>query len=104
MSNPISGLFGGSPSLDKAALEKAKRQALERPLDGQSEPGKAAAARPAPRADELLLSPIAKRAMAEPAFDRDKVEAIKQALREGTYPMDARRIAESFASMEKLIG
>lgn len=104
MSNPISSIFGGSPSLDKATLEKAKRQALERPADGQSEPAKAAPARPAPMGDELQLSPIAKRAMAEPAFDREKVEAIKQALRDGTYPMDARRIAESFASMEKLIG
>jgi negative regulator of flagellin synthesis FlgM len=42
--------------------------------------------------------------MAEPAFDRNKVEAIKQALKEGNYPLNARRIAESFASMEKLIG
>jgi len=32
------------------------------------------------------------------------VEAIKQAIREGTYPLDSRRIAQSFASMEKLIG
>lgn len=107
MTNPISSLFGGSPSLDKAALEKSKRKSLERPLDGQSDPAKAAqaqAAQAAPKSDELLLSPIAKKAMAEPAFDREKVEAIKQALRDGTYPMDARRIAQSFASMEKLIG
>lgn len=104
MTSPITSLFGGSPSLDKATLEKTKRQALERPADGQSESGRPAAAKPAPRGDELQLSPIAKRAMAEPAFDREKVEAIKQALREGTYPMDARRIAESFASMERLIG
>ncbi len=104
MTSPITSLFGGSPSLDKAALEKAKRQALERPLDGQSDPAKAAPPKPAPMGDELQLSPIAQRAMAEPAFDREKVEAIKQALRDGTYPMDARRMAESFASMEKLIG
>jgi negative regulator of flagellin synthesis FlgM len=51
----------------------------------------------------LLLSPIAKQAMAEPAFDRNKVEAIKQAIQDGSYPVNARRIAESFAAMEKLI-
>ena len=53
---------------------------------------------------ELILSPIAKQAMAEPAFDRNKVEAIKQAIQDGSYPVNARRIAESFAAMEKLIG
>ncbi len=102
MSNTISSLFGGSPSLDKAQLEKAKRKALEQPVDGQPDARKAAPA--APQGDELQLSPIAKRAMAEPAFDREKVEAIKQAIRDGSYPMDSRRIAESFASIEKLIG
>ncbi len=85
MSNPISSLFAGNASLDKAQLDKARRKA-------------------APAADELVLSPIAQKAMAEPAFDREKVEAIKQAIREGTYPLDSRRIAQSFASMEKLIG
>lgn len=104
MSNTISSLFGGSPSLDKAQLEKAKRKALERPQDGQSEAARPAATQKAPQGDELLLSPIAKKAMAEPAFDREKVEAIKQAIKDGSYPMDARRIAQHFASMEKLIG
>jgi len=104
MSNPISGIFSGSPTLDKAALEKAKRKALERPFDGQSDPAKAELAKVATmRDDELVLSPIAKQAMAEPAFDRSKVEAIKQAIKDGSYPVNARRIAESFAAMEKLI-
>ena len=105
MSNPISGIFSGSPALDKASLEKTKRRALERPFDGQSDPAKAAGAQvAAARDDQLVLSPIAKQAMAEPAFDRDKVEAIKQAIKDGSYPLNSRRIAESFASMERLIG
>ena len=54
--------------------------------------------------EPIELTDAAKRAMAEPAFDRDKVEAIKQAIRDGSYPLNSRRIAESFASMEKLIG
>ena len=105
MSNPISGIFSGSPALDKAALDKSKRKALERPFGGESDPTKAANAQAAAaRDDQLLLSPIAKQAMAEPAFDRDKVEAIKQAIKDGSYPLNSRRIAESFAAMEKLIG
>ena len=104
MSNPISSIFSGSPTLDKATLEKAKRKVLDRPFDGQSDPAKASQAKvAATRGDELLLSPIAKQAMAEPAFDRNKVEAIKQAIQDGSYPVNARRIAESFAAMEKLI-
>ncbi len=105
MSNPISGVFSGSPTLDKAALDKAKRKVLDRPFDGHSDPGKAEQAQVAATRDvELRLSPSAKQAMAEPAFDRNKVEAIKQAIQDGSYPVNARRIAESFAAMEKLIG
>jgi negative regulator of flagellin synthesis FlgM len=102
MSNPISSIFSGSTALDKAALEKSKRQALERPGDGQPEALKFAKL-PVPNHDTLELSEVAKRAAAEPSFDRDKVEAIKQALREGNYPMNARNIAESFVAVEKLI-
>ena len=103
MSNPISSIFSGSSALDKVALEKTKRRALELPGDGQPEAPKASKT-PAPAGDTLELSEVAKRAAAEPSFDRDKVEAIKQALSEGNYPMNARRIAESFMAMEKLIG
>lgn len=102
MSNPISSIFSGSAALDKVALEKTKRRALERTDDVQSEATKAA--KPAvPNQDTLELSEVAKRAAAEPSFDRDKVEAIKQALRDGNYPINARRIAESFVAIEKLI-
>jgi flagellar biosynthesis anti-sigma factor FlgM len=41
--------------------------------------------------------------MADPGFDRAKVDAIKTALREGTYPLDSRKIAESFVALERLI-
>lgn len=102
MSNPISGILNGNASLDKASLDKAKRKTAEQDLisGDAGKPAKTAA----PRADELVLSDIAQKAMAEPAFDRNKVEAIKQALKDGNYPLNARRIAESFVSMEKLIG
>ena len=103
MSNPISSIFSGSAALDKVALEKSKRRALERPGDGQPAATKAAKP-PVSNQDTLELSEVAKRAAAEPSFDRDKVEAIKQALRDGNYPINARRIAESFVAVEKLIG
>ena len=100
MTNPISTLYS-SQSLDKATLEKTKRRALEPVADNQTETDKAAKSA---GKDEVVLSDIAKRAMAEPAFDRDKVDSIKQAIKDGNYPLNARRIAESFVSIEKMIG
>jgi flagellar biosynthesis anti-sigma factor FlgM len=41
--------------------------------------------------------------MASEPFDKAKVDAIKDALRNGNYPLDSSRIAESFASIERLI-
>jgi negative regulator of flagellin synthesis FlgM len=60
-------------------------------------------ARPAPGRDEFVLSEAARTALQTDAFDRGKVEAIKQALRDGNYPLDSRRIAESFVAFERLI-
>ncbi len=53
--------------------------------------------------DTVSLSNVAQKAMAEPDFDRVKVEAIKQAISQGQYPLDARRIAESFVAIEQMI-
>lgn len=100
MSNTISNLYN-STSLDKVVLDKTKRKALEPAGDEQTETAKAAKSA---GKDEVVLSDIAKRAMAEPAFDRSKVDAIKQAIQDGNYPLNARRIAESFVAIEKMIG
>lgn len=69
-----------------------------------------ASARPAeptpnrvPQDEQLELSPTARRSMTDPSFDRAKVEAIKAALSEGTYPLDSRKIAESFVALERMI-
>ena len=54
--------------------------------------------------DELVLTEISQRASSESGFDPKKVEAIKRSIAEGNYPLDARKIAESFSSLENLIG
>ena len=38
-----------------------------------------------------------------PEVDMDKVEAIKQAIAEGRFPIDPKRIAEKFAELEGLL-
>lgn len=37
-------------------------------------------------------------------FDAAKVEALRLAIMDGNYPLDARRIAENMVSLERLIG
>lgn len=54
-------------------------------------------------ADSVSFSNITQKAMAEPDFDRAKVEAIKQAISQGQYPLDPKRIAESFMAVERMI-
>ena len=56
-----------------------------------------------PASDEVALSNISKRAASGPDFDQQKVDRIKKAIEEGNYPLDSRRIAESFMVLEKLI-
>jgi negative regulator of flagellin synthesis FlgM len=56
-----------------------------------------------PGADQLQLTNVASRAMAEPDFDRAKVESIKQAIKDGQYPLNPRKIAESFHAIEQMI-
>jgi negative regulator of flagellin synthesis FlgM len=80
-------------------------QVTRKRLDDAAAKAASPAAAPIPKAqDEVMLSEIAKRVDAEPGFDAAKVAAIKKAVVEGGYPLDAKRIAESFASLEKLIG
>ena len=37
-------------------------------------------------------------------YDGNKVDEIKNAIKEGNYPLNDKRIAESFIALEKLIG
>ena len=77
-----------------------------KPSTGKSDSSvetKSAPAAPPPGADTVNLSKIAQRINDTPDFDRAKVEAIKTALREGSYPINPRRIAENFVALEKMI-
>jgi negative regulator of flagellin synthesis FlgM len=103
MSDPVSNNA-------RIANQAATRAALEK-LDNKSKavknaPSPEAKAAPAPapqNADTVNLSNVTQRAKDAPDFDRAKVEAIKTALREGSYPINPRRIAENFVALEKMI-
>ena len=84
----------------RSALEKTERKSTK--LDAPAAAPAGPSAR-APGPDEVLLSNVASRAMAEPSFVQSKVVSIKQAIHDGQYPLDPRRIAESFYAIEQMI-
>lgn len=96
MNSPISAYSRqlGTGPLDRYNSDK---------LDKASDKAAAKATPSAPGGDELVLSDVAKQAMSEGSFDRAKVDAIKQAIQDGQYPLNARRIAESFVAIEQMI-
>ena len=103
MSDPVSI---NSRIANPAASRSTAAKLDARPSAGKSETAMEAKSTPAaaaPGADTVNLSKISQRIKDTPDFDRAKVEAIKTALREGSYPVDPRRIAENFVALEKMI-
>ena len=102
MSDPISnyGRMTQSSAAARNAIEKVDPKGTSAAAaKEETAPAKA----PAPGADKISLSNVAQKVMAQPEFDRAKVESIKQAIKDGNYPINPRRIAESFVALEKLI-
>lgn len=54
--------------------------------------------------DSVKLSELAEKALSNAEFDQDKTLRIKEAIEQGNYPLDHKRIAESFMALEQLIG
>ena len=99
---PLGGLqtVNGSKAAKRTEAAQDTQGQVELTLDA----AKAAPTTARSLSDEKLdLSETARRSMSDPTFDRAKVEAIKAALKEGTYPLDSRRMAESFVALERLI-
>ena len=101
MTNPITqwNRMASANSVERLVADRAEKadKAADAPAGA---PARAAA--PVQR-DQLDLSPVARQLAAEPTFDRAKVEAIKKQVEQGQYPLDARRMAESFMALEQLI-
>ncbi len=88
-----------------ASANAVERQIAERADKAERTEGASPkAVAPAPPADDQVeLSAVARQAPGETSFDRVKVDAIKQAIQNGQYPLDARRMAESFLALEQMI-
>ena len=55
-------------------------------------------------ASSVNLSDAVSQAVEAGSFDEVKVAALRAAIMDGNYPLDAKRIAENMATLERLIG
>jgi negative regulator of flagellin synthesis FlgM len=96
MADPISGVGGRGPqALRLTEAENKKSAEASRNTGSESAP--------AGVQDRVELSEGVKSASTEAVFDADRVAELRQAIADGQYPLDAKRIAESFASIERLL-
>ena len=96
MTDLISGIAGRLTSAVKQDAVKADQENRLRLVNSETAAQTSAT-------DTVELSAVAQQDLSRAEFDQAKVEQIKQALADGTYPIDPRRIAESFASIENLL-
>ncbi|MEK9554228.1 MAG: flagellar biosynthesis anti-sigma factor FlgM [Gammaproteobacteria bacterium] len=96
MTDPISGV--SAKALSAVKPEQKKDEELR---SSDVEPQDARAARQ--MSDEVQLSDETVVELKRAGFDEAKVAQIKQALADGNYPLDPKRIAEGFTEIEKLL-
>jgi negative regulator of flagellin synthesis FlgM len=103
MADPISSSqarVAHSVAATRTTLDKLGKK----PVANKTEqPSEAKAPAQTQGADSVNLSNVKKRIDDQPGFDRAKVDAIKAAIQGGNYPVNPRRIAENFVSLEKII-
>jgi len=81
----------------KSTIEPAREDAVDSAVKGSaSSPG-------LNKTRDLALSESIGAAAKSAEFDVDKVNQITEAIRMGNYPLDARKIAESFIPLEQLL-
>jgi negative regulator of flagellin synthesis FlgM len=92
-----SGKINMKTMIENQRLQKSAEPAKLETIRQPSEP------EPMARVKDLVLSEPMVSAMKSAEYDENKVKQISDAIREGNYPLDARKIAESFIPLEKLL-
>ena len=105
MTDPISNNRPTVPGgLQRTGADKAARKAdAQLGMKDNNAATAADMARRSAGSDEVILTNVMQKAMDAPSYDQAEVENIKKAIKDGQYPLDPRRIAESFNALEKLI-
>jgi negative regulator of flagellin synthesis FlgM len=83
--------------IDNQRLQRSAEPTRSDAIRQQPEP------EPLARVKDVVLSEPLALAMKSAEYDENKVKQISDAIREGNYPLDARKIAESFIPLEKLL-
>lgn len=96
MADPISGIGG------KALTAIKPEQKKDEPVQDATSDARSTSAVPK-ASDELKLSDETVNELNRAEFDEEKVAQIKQALADGNYPLDPKRIAQGFTDIEKLL-
>jgi negative regulator of flagellin synthesis FlgM len=86
-----------------AKTESADNKATET-VDAVSQEGVENSQIPKAGPSEVQLSDEVANAIESAEFDAAKVEALRLAIMDGNYPLDAKRIAENMLNLERLIG
>ena len=96
MTDPISGIGG------KALSPIKPEQKKDEPVKGAESDAQTISAS-STASDEVKLSDEIVVELNRAGFDEQKVAQIKQALADGNYPLDPKRIAQGFTDIEKLL-
>lgn len=104
MTNPING---GNQGVDRALAEtlrsRQKTEIADQP-GGRRPPDDAGAETASARASQSdRLQAVSAAIDQAPDIDQDRVESIRQSIADGSYPLDADRIAEKFIELEGLL-
>ena len=86
-----------------AKAESADKKSTEA-VDTVSQERIGSSQNPEPAPSEVHLSEEVAKAIEAAEFDAAKVEALRLAIMDGNYPLDAKRIAENMLNLERLIG
>lgn len=97
MTDPILGT--GGKALSAIKPEQKKDESATKRIDPQPQ----MASITPNLADEVKLSDETVVELNRAGFDEVKIAQIKQALADGTYPLDPKRIAQGFTDFEKLL-
>ena len=88
----------GSDGVPPSRLKPDNEPAKQRSVDEQRKADDVAK-----MVNDVLIDPNIEKALNSSGFDQAKVNSIKTALEQGNYPLDDRKIAESFIPLEKLL-
>ena len=98
MSSPISN---NNPLPRASQNEPSAKKAPESPSNASNDTVDSTAA--AMKGTDVLLDPNVVEALKGSDFDQAAVESIKAAIQKGEYPLDDKKIAESFVPLERLL-